>query len=246
MHVTSDLSKLNAPNPYHGSNGITVGNGESLNISHTGTGTIKTPIAIFHLGNLTHVPSIKTNLLSVHQFTKDNNCSLLFTSNDFQILDNTTKRVIFQGPCEHSLYVLPGTSSSAHPVSESVPVVPVALSADGHSLLWHSRLGHPSTQIINSLMSQLGFSSIHVNNCDSCSIAKSHKLPFTLSEKRTTAPFQLIHSDLWGPTVVPSFAGFRYYICFVDDFTKYTWLYPLKHKSQAYTTFVTLEKMVKT
>ena len=82
------------------------------------------------------------------------------------------------------------------------------------------------------LMSQLGFSSIHVNNCDSCSIVKSHKLPFTLSEKSTTAPFQLIHSDLWGPTTVPSFVGFRYYICFVDDFTKYTWLYPLKHKSQ--------------
>ena len=35
MHVTSDLSKLNAPNPYHGSNGITVGNGESLNIAHS-------------------------------------------------------------------------------------------------------------------------------------------------------------------------------------------------------------------
>ena len=87
MHVTSDLSKLNAPNLYHDSNGITVGKGESLNISHTGTGTIKTPTAIFHLGNLTHVPSIKTNLLSVHQFTKDNNCSLLFTSNDFQILE---------------------------------------------------------------------------------------------------------------------------------------------------------------
>ena len=32
----------------------------------------------------------------------------------------------------------------------------------------------------------------------------------------------------------------------MDDFTKYTWLYPLKHKSQAYTTFVTFEKMVKT
>ena len=72
MHVTSDLSKLNAPNPYHGSNGITVGNGESLNISHTSMGTIKTPTAIFHLGKLTHVRSIKTNLLSVHQFTKDN------------------------------------------------------------------------------------------------------------------------------------------------------------------------------
>ena len=105
MHVTSDLSKLNATNSYHGSNGITVGNGESLNISHTGTRTIKTPIAIFHLGNLTHVPSIKTNLLSVHQFTKDNNCSLLFTSNDYQILDNTTKRVIFQGPYDTVVWV---------------------------------------------------------------------------------------------------------------------------------------------
>ncbi|KAL4591254.1 hypothetical protein LXL04_004212 [Taraxacum kok-saghyz] len=45
-----------------------------------------------------------------------------------------------------------------------------------------------------------------------------------------TQPLQLIYSDVWGP-VKKSFDGFAYYVVFVDYFSKYIWLYPIKHKS---------------
>uniref|UniRef100_A0A803NZ12 Integrase catalytic domain-containing protein n=1 Tax=Cannabis sativa TaxID=3483 RepID=A0A803NZ12_CANSA len=43
----------------------------------------------------------------------------------------------------------------------------------------------------------------------------------------------LVHTELWGPTPIASNINHHYYIHFVDDFSRYTWLYPLKHKSEA-------------
>lgn len=63
-------------------------------------------------------------------------------------------------------------------------------------------------------------------------MAKSHKLPFTTSDNATTAPFQLMHMDVWWPSPIPSHRGFRYYLLVVDDFTIYTWLFPLHYKSK--------------
>ena len=95
-------------------------------------------------------------------------------------------------------------------------------------------------------MSVLGFSFSTKDHCESCYVAKSSGLPFILSNTKATTPFELIHSDVWGPTSISSFNGFRYYICFVDDYSKFTWLYPLKRKSEAYSVFVNFERMVKT
>lgn len=49
----------------------------------------------------------------------------------------------------------------------------------------------------------------------------------------TTRAFQLIHSDIWGPAYLSSSQGYKYYLSFVDDYTRYTWLYPLTLKSEA-------------
>lgn len=49
---------------------------------------------------------------------------------------------------------------------------------------------------------------------------------------KSTALFDLVHSDLWGPAHSPSTTGYTYYIIFVDDFTRFTWIYPLSLKSQ--------------
>lgn len=63
-------------------------------------------------------------------------------------------------------------------------------------------------------------------------MAKSHQLPYKLSIHRTTAPLELIHSDVWGPAPV-SVGGYKYYISFIDDFTKFTWLYLIKDRTEA-------------
>ena len=49
--------------------------------------------------------------------------------------------------------------------------------------------------------------------------------------QRASVPLELIHSDLCGPMPEPSISGYRYFIIYVDDFTRYTWIYFLKTKT---------------
>ena len=56
---------------------------------------------------------------------------------------------------------------------------------------------------------------------------------FTLSESRASQPFALVHSDLWGPAPVVGANGARYFVLFVDDHTRFSWLYLLASKDQA-------------
>ena len=68
--------------------------------------------------------------------------------------------------------------------------------------------------------------------CHPCCNAKSHRLPYPNSNTSYTAPLQLIHTDLWGPSPVKSRNGFSYYITFIDQFTRFSWIYFLKAKSE--------------
>ena len=56
----------------------------------------------------------------------------------------------------------------------------------------------------------------------------------------------LIHCDLWGPSPVPSNLGYKYYVIFVDDHSQFTWLYPLKFKSDFFRIFIQFQKFVET
>ena len=50
--------------------------------------------------------------------------------------------------------------------------------------------------------------------------------------KRTFAPFELVHSDVWDPYLVLSPTRFKYFVIFVDDFSRVTWLYLMKSRSE--------------
>jgi hypothetical protein len=70
-HITSDLANLNLKaKEYGGFDQIRVGNGTGLSIKHIGTAQISTLYFTFQLNNVLHVPQMRKNLLSVHQFTK--------------------------------------------------------------------------------------------------------------------------------------------------------------------------------
>lgn len=67
-----------------------------------------------------------------------------------------------------------------------------------------------------------------------------------MSHSRACNPFELIHSDLWGASPVPSDSGARYFFLFIDDFSRFTWLYILHSKDQVYPTFLKFKAMVET
>ena len=80
--------------------------------------------------------------------------------------------------------------------------------------------------------------------CISCQKAKSHKLPFSTNDNRSPHILGLIHCDLWGPAPIKSISGYQYYVIFIDDHSRFTWFYPLKHKTDFYSTFLNFQSLV--
>lgn len=76
-----------------------------------------------------------------------------------------------------------------------------------------------------------------MNFCEACKFEKSYKLPFNLSVFHASKPLELVHTDLWGPFPVLSSNGYRYYIAFLDDYSRYTWIFPLTSKGNAFNVF---------
>lgn len=64
--------------------------------------------------------------------------------------------------------------------------------------------------------------------CNSCYSNKMHKLTISKNSLRSNKPLQILYSDLWGPSPVLSIDKKRYYVLFVDQFSKYMWLFTLK------------------
>lgn len=83
-------------------------------------------------------------------------------------------------------------------------------------------------------------------HCDICILAKSHRVPYPLSMNKSDTPFALIHSDVWGPSPLSIVSGIRWFVLFVNDCTRMTWLYLLKHKDEVFSVFQSFHAMVKT
>lgn len=86
----------------------------------------------------------------------------------------------------------------------------------------HARLGHVSL----SKMQHLDFckcENLKDFFCDTCSISKHHRLPFSLSKSIASSCFDLIHVDLWGPYRTKALSGASYFLTIVDDHSRVTW-----------------------
>jgi transposase InsO family protein len=77
-----------------------------------------------------------------------------------------------------------------------------------------------------------------LNFCEGCVFGKQHKEPFPTSRvSRASKLLGLVHFDVWGPTQIPSFGGAKYFLTFIDDFSKKTFCYFLKNKSEYFIKF---------
>lgn len=113
--------------------------------------------------------------------------------------------------------------------------------------MWHNRLGHPSPHVVKSVLSSCNLSKVNKSDsffCSSCCYGKIHKFPFYTSPTIYTIPLQLIHMDIWGPSHTIYKNSYRYYITFIDSFSRFTWIYMLKNKSDALQTFKTFKCQV--
>ena len=77
----------------------------------------------------------------------------------------------------------------------------------------------------------------------SCQLSKSKQLPFSESTTESTSPLEIIHYDVWF-TSTPSLSNYRYYVIFIDDYTRFYWLFPLSTKPDVYSIFVKFKILV--
>ena len=190
-HITDDPSNLFDPKPYIGSDFVMVGNGAQLPITHTGKAHLFPMASQLVLKNALVVHSIKKNLISISQLTRDYPCYVIFDDHGFFIMDLKTHQVLALGSKskEDGLYVLHRTSAKAL-FSNRFRVV----DAD----TWHGRLGHPQPRVLNYLHhNKCIFVTRKVSSlCQSCALSKSSKLPFFPSNNRAIVPIAKIHCDL--------------------------------------------------
>ena len=106
------------------------------------------------------------------------------------------------------------------------------------------RLGHASISRVKQLVSRglLGSVSNKSFDCMPCQFGKQTALPFNNNVSHALSSCDLIHSDVWGPSPISTPGGSRYFVIFVDDFSRYTWIYLFKNRLNFIKYIVTLPK----
>ena len=112
--------------------------------------------------------------------------------------------------------------------------------------IWHNRLSHASFPVLQKSISAftLPVANKRLLVCSNCQIARSSQLSFKTSNHKSINPLDMVHTDVWGPAPILSNSGARYYLCFLDDYTKFIWLFPLKLKSDVEKVFLLFKTSV--
>uniref|UniRef100_A0A2N9ICW1 Integrase catalytic domain-containing protein n=1 Tax=Fagus sylvatica TaxID=28930 RepID=A0A2N9ICW1_FAGSY len=126
--------------------------------------------------------------------------------------------------------------------------VSVATSSSPSLSLWHSRLGHASSSRVQQLVSKGLLGPVSKDNFDyvSCQLGKQPALPFQNNESMSTGIFNLIHSDVWGPSPINSIGRSRYFVVFVDDYSRYSWVFLMRSRDELLNIYRNFANMVKT
>ena len=103
--------------------------------------------------------------------------------------------------------------------------------------LLHCRLGHINKKRIERLQKEglLGsFDFKSFDNCESCLFGKMTKQPFNKLNERADDLLGIIHTDVCGPFSHEARGRYRYFITFTDDFSRYRYVYLMRHKSESF------------
>ena len=113
--------------------------------------------------------------------------------------------------------------------------------------LWHCRLGYINEKRISKLH-QVGvlnsFDFESYDTCESCLLGKMTKDPFTRHSERANELLDLIHTDVCGPLSSDARGGYKYFITFTDDFSRYGYVYLMRHKSESFEMFKSFQNEV--
>ena len=236
--MTSNPRVFTSYDPSIGSSKVRTASGNLLTVAGVGRVTLTPSL---HLSRVLHVPRLAVHLLSLNKLVRDLDHDLTFNPHSCFYRDKVSGRMTTLAEEHQGLYLVRPPPSTF--------VAAAVYSSPSHDRLWllHRRLGHPSFSTLRTLFLHL-FHSQPVDRfvCDACRQSKHHRVVYPPSPSRTTSPFSLIHTDIWGPAPVHNTLGARWMVIFVDDHTRFTWAYLLKHKSELSTIIPQFYSLIQT
>ena len=230
-HVSGDPNVFSSIQPISGSQ-IRSAGGQSHNVTGVGNVDIHVPSGeIKTFSSVLYTPGITKNLLSVGSLT-DLHKTLVFKATGCFVIGNTNSQVEAFAHRENGrgLYRLQGDSLKPEVNS---------LHFRSQAALWHKRLGHFHERGLQRMISSNAVTGLPQFRtpkqiCTGCQLGKHArtKLPKEATF-RASRILELVHSDICGPFKTCSIGGAKYFITFIDDFSKKVWIYFITLKSQA-------------
>ena len=217
-----------------------MGNSSASNVEGKGNVLLKfTYGKVVTLTDVLHVPEIRKNLVSGPILSKKG-FKLVFESDRFIL----TKAGMYvgKGYLNEGLFKLNVlvTNTMNNNKNTSVYIV-------DSFVLWHARLGHVNNRSIYRMvnLNLLPKFDVNIHNkCEICTESKFARQSFKSVQERSNELLSLIHSDLCDFKAIPSRGGKNYFITFIDDCSKYCYVYLLHSKDEALNSFKTYKAEV--
>ncbi|KAJ9566249.1 hypothetical protein OSB04_002215 [Centaurea solstitialis] len=213
---------------------LRVGEGTPLIAEAVGSYSLSLPSGlVLELDNCYYIPNMIKNVLSFDllvdqgfQYKYDYKMISVFKNNIFY----------FKATPVNGLYTvnLQDNSSEIYHISKRSKYI------EDQTYLWHCRLGHINKKRVELLLKGgfLGnFDYKPFDNCESCLSGKMTKQPFNNENERATDLLKIIHTDVCGPFSHVARGGYRYFITFTDNFSRYGYVYLMRHKSESFDRF---------
>lgn len=221
---------------------VIIADGSRVNV--VGKGNVKLHILVSRgkyklvtLHDVLHIPNLNGNLFSVKAVAQRGYVVQFGHTRCW--IKNKQKKVCALGTLHDKLYYL-DVESYDHSAS----------TATSGNTLWHQRLAHVNVASIRnmsewSLSDSNPSSADDIGICEPCIKGKMARKTFnSRNEIRSKRVLELVHTDVCGPMKTVSLGGSRYFVTFVDDYTRYVHVYFVSNKSDVFSVFKDYEALV--
>ena len=225
-HVTGTLSEFASYNPFAPMRNETIQTADGTAQPIKGVGTVQCPPSITLSSDL-YVPSFPVNLVSLSALVDHMDCRVTLDRENCLIEDRKTGRMLGSGVRRNGLWFLDRREDV------SCTALTVAMGEnEAKVILEHCRLGHLSfdtmAKVFPEIMSKVDKRKLV---CDACEYGKHTRSVYVSKGLRSISPFMLIHSDVWTCPVI-SISGMKYFVTFIDCYSRMTWIYLMKQKNE--------------